>query len=149
MSHPSLTPAQAERLEMLAEEANEVSVACTKILRHGYESRNPDVPDSETNHDALCRELNDLCAIGGKMSLLGDIDGNKNVGNLHDIWQRKLRYTHHQDGSLKKRQAGAYYAPDNGELDQMVRELGQSYSIVNVVVGAYGGFMIVWQEELK
>lgn len=32
MSHQSLTPAQAERLEMLIEEASEVFQSATKIL---------------------------------------------------------------------------------------------------------------------
>src|SRR5579872_899269 len=38
---PRLTPAQIERLALLAEECGEVMQAVSKILRHGYESRNP------------------------------------------------------------------------------------------------------------
>lgn len=95
MSHPSLTPAQAERLEMLAEEAAEIVQACTKILRHGYESHHPDDP-GETNKEQLCREIDELVAISGKMALLGDLYGAKRVETLAAIWQRKLRYTYHQ-----------------------------------------------------
>lgn len=50
-----LTPAEAERLALLAEEAGEVIQAVGKILRHGYESGHPDGGDS--NRDALAREL--------------------------------------------------------------------------------------------
>lgn len=95
MSHPSLTPAQAERLEMLAEEANEVGQACMKILRHGYESHHPDHPH-ESNRQALCRELDEMNCIAGKMSLRGDLIGSRFIETTDAIWQRKLRYTHHQ-----------------------------------------------------
>ncbi len=37
-----LTPAEAERLAMLAEEAAEVIQIVGKILRHGYASYHPD-----------------------------------------------------------------------------------------------------------
>lgn len=95
MSHPSLTPAQAERLEMLAEEAAEIVQACTKILRHGYESHHPDDP-GETNRQHLCREIDEMNCIVGKMSMRGDLEGAKHVETGDAIWQRKLRYTHHQ-----------------------------------------------------
>jgi hypothetical protein len=36
-----LTPAEAERLALLAEECGEVIQAIGKVLRHGYESRHP------------------------------------------------------------------------------------------------------------
>lgn len=49
-----LTPAEAERLALLAEECGEVIQAIGKILRHGYESRHPD--GGPTNREALERE---------------------------------------------------------------------------------------------
>jgi NTP pyrophosphatase (non-canonical NTP hydrolase) len=56
-----LTPAEAERLALLAEECGEVLHAIGKVLRHGYESRHPlDGADGETNRHALQRELGDL-----------------------------------------------------------------------------------------
>lgn len=37
----NLTKAQEERLHYLIEECSEVIKACTKTLRHGYQSYNP------------------------------------------------------------------------------------------------------------
>jgi NTP pyrophosphatase (non-canonical NTP hydrolase) len=57
-----LTPAEAERLAILAEEAGEIVQAVGKILRHGYESYHPDDPRT-SNRQHLERELGDLSAI--------------------------------------------------------------------------------------
>ena len=51
-----LTPAQSERLFCLLEEMGEAQQAIGKILRHGYESRDP----SATNRETLARELGDV-----------------------------------------------------------------------------------------
>lgn len=53
-----LTPAEAERLAVLAEECGEVIHIIGKILRHGYNSRHPEGGD--TNKGILERELGDL-----------------------------------------------------------------------------------------
>lgn len=50
-----LTPGEAERLAILAEECGEVIKVIGKVLRHGYESHNPDAP-GETNRQMLERE---------------------------------------------------------------------------------------------
>lgn len=55
-----LTPAQEERLVLLQEEANEVGQAVAKVLRHGYESTNPDQPNSASNRSHLQKELGQL-----------------------------------------------------------------------------------------
>lgn len=61
----SLSPAEAERLALLLEELGETQQAIGKILRHGYESTNPLIPNSPTNRQALQKELGDVrCAIG-------------------------------------------------------------------------------------
>ena len=89
-----LTPAEAERLAMLAEECGEVIQVIGKILRHGYESHHPADP-SVTNRALLGRELTDLLAVAS--SLCRD---NVPEGSLHDqdlAWERKLRYAHHQE----------------------------------------------------
>lgn len=46
-----LTPAEAERLALLAEECGEAIQAIGKILRHGYESNHPEF--TETNRTQL------------------------------------------------------------------------------------------------
>ena len=52
-----LSEAEAERLALLAEECGEVIQAVSKVLHHGYESRNPKVPFSLRNRDLLANEL--------------------------------------------------------------------------------------------
>lgn len=89
-----LTPAQAERLAMLAEECGEVIHIVGKILRHGYDSYHPNDPTT-TNRTMLGRELTDLIAVAA--SLCRD---KVPEGSLHDqdlAWNKKLRYAHHQE----------------------------------------------------
>lgn len=61
-----LTPAEAERLAMLAEECGEVIQVIGKILRHGYDSFHPADP-SVTNRDLLGRELTDLLTVAASL----------------------------------------------------------------------------------
>lgn len=89
-----LTPAQAERLAMLAEECGEVIQMIGKILRHGYDSYHPQ-DRTVTNRQHLGRELTDLLAVAA--SLRRDRVAE---GSLHDqdlAWIRKLKYAHHQE----------------------------------------------------
>jgi hypothetical protein len=86
-----MTEAERERLIMLIEECAEVIQAATKCLRHGYESRHPD--GGETNLEYLERELADLHAVRWAMAEQGDAGVLSTAG----IWERKLRYTHHQE----------------------------------------------------
>lgn len=57
-----LTPAQIERLGLLAEELSEAVALVGKILRHGFDSYNPDDPDPAQlpNWQLLGRELGDV-----------------------------------------------------------------------------------------
>ncbi len=59
-----LTPAEAERLAVLIEEAAEVQQIACKILRHGYRSGNPDLIVNQgkqgvtlTNREMLEKEI--------------------------------------------------------------------------------------------
>jgi NTP pyrophosphatase (non-canonical NTP hydrolase) len=90
-----LTPAEQERLAMLAEECAEVIQVVGKILRHGYDSYHPDAPD-QTNRDLLAKELRDVNAVVRVMqhAELGDYYIEDASGTT---WERKLRYTHHQE----------------------------------------------------
>lgn len=98
-----LTPAQQERLVMLAEECGEVIQAVTKILRHGYDSCNPYSQNCETNREHLLRELYDVAATMGMLHLelpqladdaLLDVEVNKSL-------IRKLEFAHHQADDFK------------------------------------------------
>jgi NTP pyrophosphatase (non-canonical NTP hydrolase) len=94
----NLTPAQAERLDIVQEEAGEIVTAIAKIKRHGYESHNPFDPARETNREALMREIGDLMAAVDLVVYAGELD----VLKIADYKARKAtsfnhkRYTHHQ-----------------------------------------------------
>lgn len=90
-----LTPAEAERLALLAEECGEVVQAVGKILRHGYASRHPDGGDS--NRQLLQRELGDVAAAVKLMHLRGDV-ADATISGYRDLKLQKVkRYLHHQD----------------------------------------------------
>ena len=93
-----LTPAEAERLAMLAEELGEATQAIGKILRHGYESYNPHVALQYRiyNRDALARELGDVQAIIEWMIRHGDIKRSDLELAALQKQQKMPRYAHHQ-----------------------------------------------------
>lgn len=93
-----LTPAEAERLAMLAEECAEVIQIVAKIQRHGYEGFHPDDP-STTNRTLLKKELVDLAAVENEMMDVGDVRFTL-PGEILQSWQKKLRYSHHQEMML-------------------------------------------------
>lgn len=70
-----LTLAETERLALLLEEMGEAQQAIGKILRHGYESVNPDLPPpaGDTNRANLERELGDVLVAIDMMLDGGDI----------------------------------------------------------------------------
>jgi NTP pyrophosphatase (non-canonical NTP hydrolase) len=114
-----LTPAQAERLAKLAEEAGEIVQAAMKILRHGYDSFNPDDPDHEGNRAELERELGDLHAITGLMLERGDLHGVPLFGS-----EGAMRYMHHQADEHRRE-------PENRllySLDSLDRDINRGRS---------------------
>lgn len=66
--------AERERLAWLAEECAEVTKSAMKILRHGYESYNPLIPNAPTNRDDLEKEIGHVLAVLDLMSTEEDID---------------------------------------------------------------------------
>lgn len=90
-----LTPAEAERLAILAEECAEVIVEVNKILRHGYESWHPDEP-SQTNRQRLRKELIQVAAVHEAMFDNGDVE-NHGFSDIREAWRKKRRFTHHQE----------------------------------------------------
>jgi len=88
-----LTPAQAERLAMLAEECAEVIYVIGKILRHGYGSHHPDRPHV-SNRALLRHELTDLRAVMELMKL--DIDPGEEM-QVQIALRRMMRFAHHQE----------------------------------------------------
>ena len=90
-----LTPAQAERLAMLAEECGEVIQIIGKILRHGYANYHPDRPHI-TNKQLLQRELTDLFAVQNQIYAQDRVSLPSSL-SVDAAWAKKLRYSHHQE----------------------------------------------------
>lgn len=95
-SFNKLTPAQAERLAKLAEECGEVIQAVCKILRHGYDSSNPDDGTFKDNRDQLMAEFGDLAAAWQWMLEAGDVDFSKFDRYAEFAVNRGMGYSHHQ-----------------------------------------------------
>ncbi len=90
-----LTEAELERLALIAEEASEVIKEVNKIIRHGYESYNPTIPNSPTNRQNLAREIGDILFIIDMAIDCGDIN-YKIVEDSIAIKSRNIReYLHH------------------------------------------------------
>ena len=101
-----LTPAEAERLAIFIEECGEAIQEACKILRHGYESRNPNDGvggdghyTGPSNQESLEREMGDVRAA---MLMLCD-SGDTNKASVHWRANEKLltvrQWMHHREES--------------------------------------------------
>ena len=88
-----LTPAEAERLALLAEEMGEAIQAIGKVLRHGYESTHPE--GGPTNRQSLERECGDVRHAMIRLCDAGDL--SKQLIHDHADIKAKIvsRYLHH------------------------------------------------------
>lgn len=102
MSHSSLSPAEAERLECLAEEAAEVAKMCMKILRHGYLNYHPADPEKVTNKTLLANELGNLMYVKEQMHLSCDIADQDVIIGEHLKESNWPIFTYHQPNSERK-----------------------------------------------
>jgi NTP pyrophosphatase (non-canonical NTP hydrolase) len=93
-----LTDAQLERLAILSEELGEAQQAIGKILRHGYESCNPDGNQSRTNRDDLETELGDVMFAMSLISDAGEVSPIAVCERALIKAKKILPYLHHQDG---------------------------------------------------
>lgn len=91
-----LTPAEAERLALLAEEMGEAIHAIGKIFRHGYESKNPLMPKGPTNRDWLEQELAHVLVAARLMFDAGDIRRAACSDHENEKQEGLHRYMHHQ-----------------------------------------------------
>lgn len=93
-----LTPAEHERLAILAEEAGEIVQIAMKIMRHGYEFHHPEHP-GQTNRNELEKEIGDLNATVIRMLEAKDLSLAA-LSRAKDAKEAKLdRWTHHQPNS--------------------------------------------------
>lgn len=90
----NLTPAEAERLALLAEECGEVVQAIGKVLRHGYESAHPD--GGPTNREALERECGDVRHAMIRLCDEGDLSRRAVHERANTKAQSARQYLHHQ-----------------------------------------------------
>lgn len=90
-----LSPAEAERLDILAEECAEVIQAVSKIKRHGYHSRHS--LGSPSNREHLLAEIGDVSAAVGLMLRAKDLPHPPTNEMIDGKLERLKKYTHHQN----------------------------------------------------
>ena len=91
-----LSPAEVERLALLAEEMGEAIQVVGKVLRHGYESHNPNDPERMTNRKLLMHELGDVRHSVDRMCDADDVSKQIIGVRAHLKGQRVKQYLHHQ-----------------------------------------------------
>ena len=89
-----LSPAEAERLALLAEECSEVVQVIGKILRHGYESHHP-AEGSPTNRRLLEEELGHVRFAVALMSQSLDVAESQIAGFTDEKRRSCSAYLHH------------------------------------------------------
>ena len=90
-----LTPAEAERLALLAEECGEVIQIVGKILRHGLESFHPSDPQT-TNAQLLAAELAHVSIATSLLVDAGDVSEGEFL-DAQDAKRRRIgKFLHHQ-----------------------------------------------------
>ena len=90
-----LTPAELERLAILAEECGEVVQAVNKIIRHGYATGHPD--HDENNRFDLEKECGDVRCAMIRLCEAGDLDKQHIHNQANYKAKSVLHYLHHND----------------------------------------------------
>lgn len=91
-----LTPAQLERLAILAEEMGEAIQIIGKIVRHGYFSSNPLIENSPCNRDVLAHELGHVRSAMIALCDSGDLI-KKDIHRSADMKKISIKkWQHHQ-----------------------------------------------------
>lgn len=91
----NLTPAEIERLAVLAEELGESIQVIGKILRHGYASVRPEDPKQRDNREQLHIELGDVLAAIQLMRNEGDISHSRLMSMKKAKLKRIDKFLHH------------------------------------------------------
>lgn len=96
-----LTPAEDERLAFLMEECGEAIQVIGKIMRHGFDSRDPTVAASPTNRRMLEKELGDIQTAILLLVEAMDVDEKRIVRRIPQKLEKFSRYQHHQSKQLE------------------------------------------------
>lgn len=91
----NLSKAQIERLAWLSEELGEVIQAIGKILRHGYDSKDPTNSNHKGNRADLEREIGDAYTAITLMSNEGDLSLMRIMASSQEM-DLSEKYFHHQ-----------------------------------------------------
>lgn len=95
-----MTPAEIERLVLLAEEAAEVQQIIMKILRHGKQSFHPDDSERTSNIMLLQKEIGDFQYVLDLMAHNRDISAD----GIQEFKKQKSRsvgrYLHHNEAII-------------------------------------------------
>ena len=91
-----LNPSQVERLAYLVGELGEAVQAVANVLRHGYESKDPDCSSGATNRELLESELGDI--ENGIRLLYENGELDPKVVEARALYKREscMQYMHHQ-----------------------------------------------------
>jgi NTP pyrophosphatase (non-canonical NTP hydrolase) len=96
MAFNELTAAESERLAILGEELGEAQQAVGKILRHGYESYNPDEIAGRSNRSNLQRELGDVMCVLDMLVAADDLSRTSIEARRTEKSEKIKKYLHHQ-----------------------------------------------------
>lgn len=92
----NLTPAEHERLSLLAEEMGEAIQVIGKILRHGFDS-NWEGKLPKTNRELLEQELGDVHYAKGLLCVSGDISNKAIQARAAEKALTVGQFLHHQE----------------------------------------------------
>jgi len=98
--HCGLMPDELERLAILNEEFSEVQKIVSKIIRHGYDSFNPDGDPSRSNRDLLEEELGHAMHAVEMLCRNEDVDRSEVAEYQAQRSMSIQKYLHHQEGEV-------------------------------------------------
>jgi len=103
-----LSPAQIERLGLLSEEMGEALQVIGKILRYGFENKNPDDKDHVSNRIDLAIELGHVKSAMDVIHNTGDIDYSLVEIYRNEKHEKLIKYLRYNENQLAcfKEQAG-------------------------------------------
>lgn len=91
-----LTPAESERLALLAEQMGEAIQAICRVLRHGYESYNLLDPKRTSNRELLTSKTGHVLYAMSRLVEAGDMDSGDIEAAEHALGEWIDRSLHHQ-----------------------------------------------------